>query len=154
MKSFCSLVIVVGVYLFALGATDAAEKTLFTKHFKESLFNISEKSEFSIEILLDEKEYKIGKDVIGLVVHNRHDEDVEGADIKIALLDEQGKDIAGTPVVKEKGSGLYTVGNLDLKREGRFRLRIDVRKKKTEDSALFAFPDVMKERFPAGKYSP
>lgn len=137
------------------GAAGAEEKTFFTKHFKESLFNISEKGEFSIEILPDEKEYKIGKGVIGIVIHNKHDEDVEGADINIIVVDEQGRDIAGTPfIIKEKGEGLYTAANLSLGREGRWQLRINVKKKKIEDSAVFAFPDVAKERLPAGRYSP
>src|SRR6266498_2270080 len=90
-----------------------ATKPKFTKHFNESLFEITGKGEFSIEILLDEKEYKIGKNVIGLVIHNRRDEDVEGAGILIMLTDEKGRNIGGSPVVTEKGSGLYTVAGLD-----------------------------------------
>jgi long-chain acyl-CoA synthetase len=49
----------------------------FTKHFNETLFSIAEKGQVTIEVLLDEKEYKIGKDVVGIVVHDSHDEDVE-----------------------------------------------------------------------------
>ena len=126
-----------------------AGKASFTKHFNGSLFMITEKGEFSIEILLDEKEYKIGKDVIGIVVHDRNDGDVENADIKINY-----KDMKGTPVIKEKGDGLYIVSNMDIKREGRWELNIAVKKKKKEDTAAFIFPDALNKLLPAGKYDP
>lgn len=124
-----------------------AGKASFTKHFNGSLFMITEKAEFSIEILLDEKEYKIGKDVIGIVVHDRNDSDVENADIKINY-----KDMKETPVIKEKGDGLYIVSNLDIKKKGKWNLNIAVKKKKIEDTAAFIFPDALNKFLPAGKY--
>jgi hypothetical protein len=130
------------------------EKTRFTKHFNETLFQISERGEFGVEILLDDKEYpKLGKNVKGLVIHDKHHEDVEGADLKIVLLDSQGQDITGPLVVKEKGDGLYTVQNLDISKDSKGELRIRVRKKGIEDTAVFALPAAMKEHFPAGKYT-
>jgi len=125
------------------------EKIKFTKHFNESLFGITEKGEFSIEILPDDKEYKIGKDVIGIVVHDKNDSDVENAEIKISHTD-----MEKTPVIKEKGDGLYVVSNLNIKREGKWRLHISVKKKIKEDNATFIFPDVLNKRLPAGKYDP
>jgi len=122
-------------------------KVKFTKHFNESLFRITDNGEFSIEILPDDKEYKIGKDVIGIVVHDRNDGDVENADIKINY-----RDMKETPVIKEKGDGLYIVSNLDIKKEGRWELNITVKKKKKEDAAAFIFPDALNKLLPAGKY--
>jgi len=124
-----------------------AGKASFTKHFNGSLFMITEKGEFSIEVLLDEKEYKIGKDVIGIVVHDKNDGDVENADIKISY-----KDMKETPVIREKGAGLYVVSNLDIKTEGRWELNITVKKKKKEDAAAFIFPASLNKLLPAGKY--
>lgn len=152
MKTIFS-VIFMGLCLVTTSVVNAEGKTKFTKHFNESLFNITEKGEFSIEILLDEKEYKIGKNVIGIVIHNKHDEDVEGADIQIALTNGKGQNITGSPAIKEKGEGLYIVANLDLKREGRLELKIKVKNKNIADSAVFVFPDVTKEKLPAGKYT-
>ncbi len=130
-------------------------KLVFTKHFKESLFDVTKKAEFSVEILLDDKEYKIGKDVIGIVVHNSHNQDVEKADITIDFSNaDTGELAAQTPVVKEKGRGLYIVSNLDIKKDGRWKLTITVRKDGLEDSAQFLFPEVLKNRWPAGKYNP
>ncbi len=132
-------------------AEHSAKKGVFTKHFNESLFKISEKGLFSIEILMDEKEYKIGKDVIGLIVHDNHDDDVEGAAIAIAVLPAQESAAIKSPVVKEKGEGLYTVANLNLQRADNWELKIKVKKKKAEDFVIFNFPDVM-AIMPAGKY--
>lgn len=138
-----------GFYLIAICVTDAAA---FTKHFNESLFKVTENRLFSIEILMDDKEYRIGKNVIGVVIHDARDEDVEGAEIDLTLRDGLGQDIAVTPLVKDKGDGLYTVANVDPRRGGKFELRMKVKKKNNEDSAIFIFPDVLERKMPAGKY--
>jgi len=137
----------------AHGESRESKKVSLTKHFNESLFKVTEKGLFSIEILMDDKEYKIGKNVIGVVIHDARDKDVEGAEIGITLLDDQGQSIAAAPVVKEKGDGLYAVANVDLRRGGKWELRIRVKKKNNEDSATFIFPDVLEKRMPAGKYN-
>lgn len=129
----------------------SAKKGVFTKHFNESLFKISEKGLFSVEILMDEKEYKIGKDVIGLIVHDDHDSDVEGATIDIVTSSNQ-EAVVKPPVVKEKGDGLYIIANLNLQREDSWELRIKIKKKKVEDTAIFIFPTAIMERMASGKY--
>ncbi len=118
-------------------------KARFTKHFKESLFKITQKGLFSVEILIDENEYKIGKDVIGIIIHDANDADVENAEILITPLRLERKD-AQLPIIKEKGGGLYIVSNLDLKSGDIRRLTIRVKKKKTEDSVIFVFPEDIK----------
>jgi len=129
-------------------------KPAFTKHFKETLFDITANADFSIEILLDDKEYKkLGKDVVGLVIHNSHDEDVEKAAIAIDFRNLNTGETS-TPVVKERGGGLYTVSDLDLQKEGRWKLTITVKKGAVEDSARFLLPDALKNRLPAGRYNP
>ena len=131
----------------------AADKPKFTKHFNESLFNITDKGLFSVEILLDDREYpKLGKDVIGLVIHNEYDKDVELAEIKITAMPD-GFAGANAPVIKEKGDGLYTVSNINLKKGGKWDLKIGVKKAKLEDSASFLFPDVLHTPLHKGKYS-
>ncbi len=122
-------------------------KAKFTKHFNESLFRITEKGEFSIEILLDDKEYKIGKDVIGIVVHDKNDDDVKIADIKISY-----QDMKESPVVIEKGHGVYVVSNLDIKREGKWELNIKVKQYRKVDKITFIFPDALNKPLPAGEY--
>lgn len=125
-------------------------KTQFTKHFHESLFQVTDKGEFSIELLLDEKEYKIGKNVLGIVIHDKHDEDVEGAEISVNVRTTGGN--IEQAVVKEKGGGLYTIAGVNPQREDRWELVIKIKKKKIEDSTVFLFPDALRERKSAGKY--
>ena len=119
----------------------------FTKHFHETLFAIGGKGQVSIEVLLDDKEYKTGKDVIGIVIHDSHDEDVEDADLAVSVTG-----LAEPLKVKEKGGGLYLVPNTGFQKEGRWELKIAVKKKKIDDSAVFVFPEVLQSRLPAGKY--
>lgn len=131
------------------------KKRIFTKHFMGSLFDISAKANYSIEVLLDEKEYPIGKDVVGIVIHNANDEDVTGAEIAIDYRDlDTGENLSLLPDIKEKGEGLYTVARFDLAKEGRRKLALRVKKGPVEDTVQFLFPDVLKNLRPAGRYSP
>ncbi|MBI5849002.1 MAG: hypothetical protein HZB31_13840 [Nitrospirae bacterium] len=127
------------------GKHESAAK--FTKHFNETLFAISEKGQVSIEVLLDEKEYKIGKDVIGIVIHDSHDEDVEDAKVMVTVTG-----IEAPLKVTEKGGGLYLASNTGLPKDGAWKLGISARTKKIEDGAAFSFPEVFAHRMPAGKY--
>ena len=119
----------------------------FTKHFNDTLFAISGKGQISIEVLLDEKGHKIGSDVIGIVVHDSHDEDVEDAKLTVTATG-----LAEPLKVKEKGGGLYLVPKAGLPKEGTWKLGISVKKKKIDDGAEFVFPEVLKAKMPAGKY--
>ncbi len=126
-----------------------AKKGVFTKHFDESLFKITEKGLFSVEIVYNEKEYKIGTDLIGIVIHDENDKDLESAFVKV--------EVDGIPdssfVVKEKGDGLYTVTGLNIYREGNWKLIINVTFKKKQDKAIFIFPEILSQKKPAGKYN-
>lgn len=156
MKKAVFFILIVGFSLVISHSVYSHEKEhvkgkiQFTKHFHESLFQITEKGEFSIEILLDEKEYKIGKNVLGVVIHDKHDEDVEGAEINVNVRTTEGNIESAT--VQEKGGGLYTIAGVNLQRDGRWELVIKVKKKKIEDSAVFLFPDVLRERKSVGRY--
>jgi hypothetical protein len=147
--------------LVVIGAAGAHEdhgptgKKLFTKHFQETLFDITGHASYSVEVLLDDKEHKIGKDVIGIVVHDAHDEDVVGAGLTIIHknLATNGK-ASGTLTVTDKGNGFYIVSGLDLQRDGRWELAITVKKDGVEDRVKFVLPDALKKRVPKGRYSP
>ena len=159
LYSMISLVAV--LFVFASGPAgsheghDTTEKVLFTKHFHESLVDVTERAAYSLEVLLDDNEYKIGKDVIGIVVHDNKDADVIGAELIIAHKDlATGKTATGTLTVTDKKNGLYIVSGLDLKREGKWELLITVTKTGAADSVKFIFPDVLKNRPSKGKYSP
>jgi hypothetical protein len=135
--------------------TEAGRKKIFTKHFQATLFDITEHASYSTEILLDDTEYKIGKDVIGVVIHDEDDKDVAGADLAIILKNlETGDPATGTVTVTDRGNGLYIVSGLDLQREGRWELGITVKKGDVQDQVRLILPDAMKKLYPKGRYSP
>ena len=158
MKSiFSSLVIL--VFLFTSCTTvkmrshdHKAGKRKFTKHFDDSLFEITEKGFFSVEIVTDRKDLKIDEGMVGFIIHNAHDEDVEGANLKVFLwIPELGQNML---TIMEKGRGLYSAENINLNRNGKWELRIDIKKDNEEDSAIFVFPDGKKAKMPHGEYEP
>jgi hypothetical protein len=130
-------------------------KKLFTKHFQETLFDITPHAAFSVEVILNNDEYKIGQNVIGIVVHNAKDEDVVGAKITLGLKNiETGASESGPVSVVDKHNGLYIVSGLDLKKAGRWELSVTVKKGDTEDGVKFILPDALKKPYPKGRYSP
>ncbi len=132
-----------------------ADKKIFTKHFQETLFDVSEHAFFSVEVLLDDKEYKIGKHTLGIVVHDARDDDVKGAEVAVAYKNlSTGENAPGTLTIADQGNGLYIVSGLDLQEDGRWELAISVRKGGLEDRVKFVLPDALKERVPKGRYSP
>lgn len=146
------LVVVMALTCAAIAHAHAGQhegSVKFTKHFNETLFAISAKGQVSIEVLLDEKEYKIGSDVIGIVIHDSHDEDVEDAKLTVMV-----SGMAEPLKVKEKGSGLYLAPKAGLPKDGTWKLGISVKKKKIDDGAEFDFPDALKSKLPKGKYLP
>ncbi len=137
------------------GGSAGREKTLFTKHFQNTLFDVTEHASYSVEILLDDKEYNIGKNVVGIVLHGAHDEDASGAEITFAFKDlVAGKNSPVSPIVTDKGNGLYIVSGLDLQKEGKWELAITVRRGGIEDHVKFVLPDALNTRVPKGRYSP
>jgi hypothetical protein len=135
MKKFlvCSLV------LF-LAATGCAP--YFTQHFADSFFAVAEKKKFSVEIIADKKDLGVEKNIVGFIVHDSNDVDVEHAELTVTSVPpvkgETGK--IAYPVT-EKGRGLYTAESLDLKEKGLYGLSVKVKKGDTEDIAFFLFGD-------------
>jgi hypothetical protein len=164
MKAFALYIIIslaVVLFVCAPGPAESheghspAEKVLFTKHFKESLFDVTEHAAYSLEVLLDDKEYNIGKDVIGIVVHDNKDADVIGAEIIIVQKDLASGEAAPNKLTfTDKKNGLYIVSGLDLKKNGKWELLITVTKDTVKDSVKFVFPDALKDRPAKGRYSP
>jgi hypothetical protein len=108
-----------------------------------------------VEILLDDQEYRIGKNVTGMVIHNTYDEDVTGAEITFVLKDlAAAKNSPATQSVTDKGNGLYIISGLDLQKEGNWELTITAKKGRIEDPVKFILPDALKARVPKGRYSP
>ena len=55
-----------------------------TQHYDDSVFKVTEKGEFSVEVLFPDKKIEMGVNNIDLIIHNKMDKDVAGADITVA----------------------------------------------------------------------
>ncbi|HAM53584.1 MAG TPA: hypothetical protein DCP92_23915 [Nitrospiraceae bacterium] len=124
--------------------------THHTKHYEQSLFKITEKGLFSVEMVIKENELKAGVNSLDIIVHDKNDKDVVGAKITVApWMPEMGHGVFEKPVVRERGGGLYSVDNIILIMGGRWELRIKIKKGAVEDSVSFDFPDVKTSETPS-----
>ncbi len=115
----------------------------FTKHYANSLFKITKHELFSVEMVIPEKRLKVGVNTIDLVIHDKKDNDVTGAEITFTpWMPEMGHGVFEDSVIEEKGSGLYTVKNIILVMGGHWEIRINVKKGDMVDKVVFDFPDI------------
>jgi hypothetical protein len=148
-KTKLSLPVLFVVMLFAIAASAHMKYKPkgriqgFTKHFEKSLFEITRKGYYSVEMIIKGEVLKQGKNEIDLVIHDNKDSDVTGAEISLQpwMLD-MGHGIDIEPQIEEKGGGLYHVSNLVITMGGHWQLRVMVSKNGVTDTAVFDFPEV------------
>lgn len=115
----------------------------FTKHLADSAMLVTDKRLFSVEMSVHDKQLLVGINSIDLIIHDRQDRDVEGAEITFTpWMPEMGHGAFTEPVLTEKGRGLYTVENIVLVMGGHWEFRIYIKSNGEEDSAVFDFPYV------------
>lgn len=149
------LLIICGVMMSCAtqGMPSGREKPMFTKHFGDSLFKITDKGFFSVEIVKGLRELGMGKDTVGLIIHDRNDTDVDEADVyTIEETPQQRGDYLDRIPLTGVGSGLYVSDSINLSRQGNWQLHIRIRRGYTEDGVTFAFPELAQKRLPRGKY--
>ncbi len=124
----------------------------FTKHYESSLFEVTKNGLYSVEMVLGDHELKTGLNAVDLIIHDKRDHDVVGAEVTVTpWMPEMGHGSFEDPVVTEKGGGLYSVERVALIMSGLWELRINITKEGEEDSAVFSFPDVQVDRKHAHK---
>lgn len=126
----------------------------FTKHFNDSIFKVTEKGYFSVEILTGQKELKmLGMNSTGIIIHDNEDEDVEDAEILVeSRILTSGRENTQKMPVTEKGAGLYVLDSAVTETGGLLELKVTLRKDGRDDMAVFAFPDSLRQSLKAGKY--
>jgi hypothetical protein len=98
---------------------------------------------YSVEVVIKDKDLKVGVNTLEIIVHDKSDKDVAGAEIKVVpWMPDMGHGVFEKPVVKERGGGTYSVENIILIMEGRWELRLRIKKDNAEDRVTFDFPDV------------
>jgi hypothetical protein len=134
------------IFLFAgCAATGTQPHThdQFTQHYEDSLFKVTEKGMFSVELVIKEHELRTGMNMVELIIHDRKDKDVIGAEVTVTpWMPEMGHGVFENPVITERGGGLYSVENIILIMKGHWELRVAVKKEGLEDTVVFDFPDV------------
>jgi hypothetical protein len=143
------IVLLLVVLLTGCATTDSAlhKHDKFTKHYEKSLFKVTKKGMFSVEMVVKENRLKTGLNMVDLIIHDKNDRDAIGADVTVTpWMPEMGHGVFEDPVITEKGGGLYAVENIILIMSGHWELRINIKSEGMEDNAVFDFPDVKVDR--------
>ncbi len=158
IAALCTVFVLLSVSAFA-DEEHAEHSGKFTKHHKDSKLIITEKGLFSVELVIPEKRLTVGLNTIDVIIHDRKDRDVTGAEITFTpWMPEMGHGVFEDPVVVEKGSGLYRIENIVLVMGGHWELRFTIKKGDASDKLVFDFPyvrttleyDYIRTKTPAG----
>jgi cytochrome c peroxidase len=123
------------------GATDEKVEG-FTKHYAESLFVVSEKGAFGVEVLF-KAEPRVGKNEADIIVHDKDDKDVTGAEVSVEpWMPMHGHGSGSIPTVNERGGGAYSSDNVAFIMPGEWELRVTVKAGGVEDRAVFTLTAV------------
>jgi hypothetical protein len=116
----------------------------FSQHYGDSLFEITRNEMFSVELLRTEP-LGVGENSIQMIVHNRKDQDVEGARVTVRAFPAGQEQSAQAYVASDLGHGLYSVHHVGIPSPGNWVLAVDVSKGRDEGSAYFEFAGVAGE---------
>lgn len=115
----------------------------FTKHYEDSMFQVSKSRMFSVELVTKEHHLKEGVNTVDIIIHDKEDRDVVGADVEVVpWMPDMGHGVPEKPDVMEKGGGLYSVENIVLMMGGHWEIRVQIKSGGVEDAVVFDFPDV------------
>jgi hypothetical protein len=113
----------------------------FTKHLDESIFKITEKGMYSVEVLLYNGNLKAGRNDFDILVHDSRDRDVENAQIRVVAR-MPGGSLEVKPRITSSLPGLYSLWDLELTGAGNWELMIHISDGDYEDTVVFDFPNV------------
>ncbi len=127
------------------GAVSQEKPTHLHPHYEGSLFKITDKGYYSVELLVKDGHYSVGSNTLDLIVHKdvEGNRDVENAIIKVVpWMPMMGHGVNEEPVITERGAGLYSAENVVANMEGPWELKIDIQGEVGRDTVTFEFPDV------------
>ena len=127
----------------AMGAEQGHGEIKVTKHFDESLTKFTDNNLYSLELVVPDKQLKMGVNTVEIIVHHATGGDVAQAELAVTpWMPSMGHGVLQKPVVTERGGGLYSVDNVVLSMTGHWQLQVKVAKDNKEDTAVFDFPEV------------
>ena len=96
---------------------------------------------YSVKIVIKDQALNVGVNTFDIIVRDKNGKEVTDAEINVVpWMPEMGHGVFDKPVVKEKGGGTYSVDNVVLIMEGRWEMRLKIKKDNAEDNVTFAFP--------------
>jgi len=111
----------------------------------------TEKGAFTLEMASGVIELKNGTNSLDVVVRDKSGKGVEGAVLTVTpWLPSMGHGVWDKPVVTERGAGKYAIQNIVTTMNGRWELKIDIKKGAVKDQVLFSF-DVAGREAPTRK---
>jgi hypothetical protein len=144
------LLIVSAVLLAIVGCAQTKDTSMVhehtpevAKHYDQSVAQWTDNKFFTIEMVIPDKELRMGVNSLGIIVHDKNDKDIPGAEVTITpWMPAMGHGVMEKPVVMERGGGLYSVSNVVLSMTGHWQLQVAVTKDGVQDKAVFDFPEV------------
>ena len=141
---FLVLMVVCGAENWMAQLTHAAaghDRSDFAKHFEGSTLQFTDKDLFGVEMVIPNERLSTGINEIDLIIHDIKHRDIEGATVTVTpWMPEMGHGAFSATEVKEKGGGLYSIGNIVMIMGGHWELRVDIKKGDMEDRVVFDFP--------------
>lgn len=114
-----------------------------TKHFEESLTKLTDNNLYSLELVIPEKNLRMGVNTVEIIIHHATGGDVAQAELTVTpWMPSMGHGVMQKPFVTERGGGLYSVENVVLSMTGHWQLQVAVAKDDKNDTAVFDFPEV------------
>jgi hypothetical protein len=114
-----------------------------TKHYGDTLFKVTDNGEYSVEVLLPDQKVEMGVNKIDIIIHDKKDGDVAGADITVTpWMPSMDHGVMEKPVVNEKGGGLYTATNVVFSMTGDWELRLRITKGSITETVAIALPPI------------
>lgn len=114
-----------------------------TKHYGDTLFKVTDDGEYSVEVLLPDQKVEMGVNKVDIIIHDKNDRDVAGADITVTpWMPSMDHGVMEKPVINEKGGGLYSVTNVVFSMTGEWELRLRISVGSTTDTVAIALPPI------------
>lgn len=142
-KSWVSSVMLLSIAVIGFLVVQAGgESRAALKPTVSSVSKATDNSLFTVEII-KQGDFSVGINTFDLKVNGKNDYALEGAEIRVVpWMAEHIHGVADTPVITEKGKGLYQVENVNLLMKGNWELRLRVIKGPDQDTVVFEVPNV------------
>lgn len=129
----------------------SADAQLFSQHYWDSDFQITEDAVFGVEMMHQYETLTTDTRYLHVMVHDRQDQDIPGAGVYLTGFMPEDQDATRfEQKLHHDGSGLYTLVAPPITRPGHWRLTVTVRHRFKEDKAVFDFLRVQAAKATAG----